>query len=315
MLRIKRKAAVLLAALTISVLSASTVYAAFWNLTGALEAHDPSIVKEGSMWWDFYTGTGLKVSYSTNGGTDWKTGVPVFSAPLSWWKTYVPNQAYNDVWAPDAKTWNGKVWLYYSISTFGSNTSAIGLMSAPTILSGQWEDKGLVLRSTSADSFNAIDPNLVIDAGNNPWLAYGSWFDGIHITKLDPATMKPTGAKYSIARRANGIEGAYIVYHGGKYTLFASIDNCCNGVNSTYKIVVGQSASITGPYKDKNGVDMMNGGGTLFDAGNSRWKGPGGQSVFGTNVIARHAYDANDGGKPKLLISDLNWDASGWPIY
>lgn len=290
-------------------------YAAFWNLNGAIVTHDPSIIKEGDIWWNFATGSGLPVSYSLNGGTTWNTGVPIFSQPLSWWSTYVPNQTYNDVWAPDVKTYNGKVWLYYSISTFGSNTSAIGLMSATSIIQGDWVDHGLVIRSNSSTSYNAIDPNLVIDANGDPWLAFGSWFDGIKITRLDKTTMKPTGTIYSIAKRSNGIEGAYIVYRNGVYTMFASIDNCCQGVNSTYKIVVGQSKSITGPYLDKNGVNMMNGGGTIFDAGNSVWKGPGGQSVYGTSVIARHAYDATDNGTPKLLINDLYWDSSGWPTY
>jgi len=97
--------------------------------------------------------------------------------------------------------------------------------------------------------------------------------------------------------------------------LFASIDNCCKGVNSTYKIVYGRSTSITGPYVDKNGVNMLNGGGTILDSGNAQWKGPGGEDIVGNNIIARHAYDANDNGAPKLLISDLNWDSSGWPTY
>jgi arabinan endo-1,5-alpha-L-arabinosidase len=59
----------------------------------------------------------------------------------------------------------------------------------------------------------------------------------------------------------------------------------------------------------------MDGGGTVLDAGNDRWKGPGGQSVYNNSVIARHTYDATDNGNPKLLISDLKWDSAGWPTY
>jgi len=311
----KRSFKIIASMLALLMLLSNTASAAFWNLNGAVGTHDPSILKEGNIWWNFMTGSGLPVSYSTNGGTTWNAGVPIFSQPLSWWSSYVPNQNYNDVWAPDAKTYNGRVWLYYSISTFGSKVSAIGLMSAPTVISGQWVDHGVVISSNSSTAYNAIDPNLVIDANGDPWLAFGSWFDGIKITRLNKTTMKPTGSLYSIAKRSNGIEGAYIVYRGGKYTMFASIDSCCQGVNSTYKIVVGQSTSITGPYLDKNGVNMLNGGGTVFDAGNNRWKGPGGQSLFGTSVIARHAYDAQNNGAPTLLISDLYWDSSGWPTY
>ncbi|MBE0340438.1 arabinan endo-1,5-alpha-L-arabinosidase, partial [Paenibacillus sp. 28ISP30-2] len=97
--------------------------------------------------------------------------------------------------------------------------------------------------------------------------------------------------------------------------LFASIDNCCKGVNSNYKIIYGRSTSITGPYVDKSGKNLMDGGGTVLDAGNDRWKGPGGQSIYNNSVIARHAYDATDNGNPKLLISDLKWDSAGWPTY
>lgn len=294
--------------------AAGTAMAAFWNLTGDIGVHDPAITKEGSAWYAFSTGQGIQVLKSDN-GIHWYRVSQVFSSPLSWWKTYAPNMTTNDVWAPDVKTYNGRVWLYYSVSSFGKNTSAIGLASADSIGAGKWRDDGLVIKSDSSVDYNAIDPNLVIDASGNPWLAFGSWFSGIKITKLDKSTMKPTGSLYSIAKRSNGIEGAFIVYRNGYYYMFASIDKCCQGANSNYKIVVGRSTSITGPYTDKNGVDMMNGGGTVFDAGNSRWAGPGGQSIYNNNVIARHAYDKNDNGNPKLLINDLNWGADGWPTY
>jgi arabinan endo-1,5-alpha-L-arabinosidase len=86
-------------------------------------------------------------------------------------------------------------------------------------------------------------------------------------------------------------------------------------VNSTYKIAYGRSKNITGPYVDKNGVSMMNGGGTILDAGNSRWKGPGHQDVYNNIIIVRHAYDAENNGMPTLLINDLKWDSQGWPSY
>ncbi|MCM3783549.1 glycoside hydrolase family 43 protein [Neobacillus mesonae] len=291
-------------------------FAAFWNLTGDIAVHDPSIIKEGNSWYTFSTGQGLQVLKSDN-GTSWYRVPQIFLSPPAWWSSYVPNQTYNDVWAPDVHVYNGRVWLYYSISSFGSNQSAIGLASASSIGAGQWRDDGLVLRTTTSNNYNAIDPNLVIDANGDPWLAFGSFWSGIKITKLDKNTMKPTGSIYSIASRPsnNGaIEGPSIVYRSGYYYLFASIDSCCQGVNSTYKIVYGRSTSITGPYVDKNGVDMMNGGGTILDSGNAKWKGPGGQDIYSTNVIARHAYDADDNGNPKLLISDLNWP-NGWPSY
>lgn len=301
--------------------SVSPANAAFWNLTGERMIHDPSMIKEGSAWYVFGTGeagkNGIRVLRSDN-GTNWYTTPTIFPTPPSWWKTYVPNHETNQ-WAPDISYYNGRYWMYYSVSSFGTNTSLIGLLSTHSISSGQWRDDGLVIRSTSSNNYNAIDGDLVIDANGEPWLSFGSFWSGIKLTKLDKATMKPTGSIYSIASRPNSpnnaIEAPNITYQNGYYYLFVSFDSCCQGVNSTYKIAYGRSKSITGPYLDKNGVDMMKGGGTILDAGNTRWKGPGHQDVYNNNIIIRHAYDAENNGMPTMLINDLYWDSQGWPSY
>lgn len=314
MFKSKKKKWMLAAALA-AVMSLSLVipaFAAFWNLTGDTVVHDPTIIRVGSTYHVFSTGQGIQHLTSSN-GTNWSRTNQVFASPLSWWKTYVPNQATNDLWAPDIEYYNGKYWLYYSISSFGSNTSAIGLASA-TNINGPWTDNGLVIRTTSSNNYNAIDPHLFIDPSGNPWLSFGSFWSGLKLTRLDKNTMKPTGSLSSIANRSGGIEAPTIAYRQGYYYLFASIDSCCQGVNSTYKMVVGRSTSITGPYVDKNGVSMMNGGGSIIDSGNVKWKGPGHQDVYNNNIIIRHAYDADDNGTPKLLINDLNWP-NGWPSY
>jgi arabinan endo-1,5-alpha-L-arabinosidase len=295
----------------------SRALAAFWNLSGDIAVHDPTLIKEGNSWYTFSTGPGIQVLKSDN-GTSWYRVPQIFLNEPSWWNSAVPAQKDLDVWAPDVQWYNGKVWLYYSISTFGSNRSAIGLASANSVGAGQWKDEGIVLQSSTSNNYNAIDPELVIDASGNPWLAFGSFWSGLKIVKLDKNTMKPTGNISSIAARPNNggaIEAPSITYRNGYYYLFASIDSCCKGVNSTYKMVYGRSTSITGPYVDKNGVNMMNGGGTILDTGNVRWKGPGGQDVVNGNLIVRHAYDATDNGNPKLLISDLLWDTNRWPKY
>lgn len=290
--------------------------AAFWNLTGAVGAHDPSIIKEGNTWWAFTTGTGLPIKYSAD-GKNWTQGIQRFGSELSWWRTYAPGMGNNDVWAPMCIYYNGRYWLYYSVSVFGQKTSAIGLTSCSSIVKGDWRDDGMVISSNSSSSYNAIDPDITIDASGAPWLTYGSWSDGIHVVKLNTSTMKPTGTNYKIAYKSGGIEGPCIVYNGGYYYLFASYGTCCQGVNSTYKIGYGRSTSITGPYKDKNGVAMSSGGYTLLDGGNTRWVGPGGQNVYkngSSYVIVRHAYDATNNGAPTMLINDLYF-SGGWPTY
>lgn len=291
----------------------SDASAGFWETTGDNVVHDPTIIKVGDSWHVFSTGEGIQHLTSTDGLT-WTRLTKVFSTPFSWWSQYVPNQSYNDVWAPDIEYYNGKYYLFYSISSFGSRDSAIGLASS-TNINGPWTDHGMVTRTTSSDNYNAIDPQLFIDPSGKPWLTYGSFWSGIKLTRLNEDTLKPTGTLYSIATRPAGVEAPTLTYRNGYYYLFASIDSCCNGVNSTYKMVVGRSQNITGPYLDKNGVSMLNGGGTIIDAGNTRWKGPGHQDVYENNIIIRHAYDATANGTPKLLINDLYWDSAGWPTY
>lgn len=287
-----------------------------WNLSGDLGTHDPSLAYENGTWWEFATSdTGIAVKYSRD-ALNWVNGVSIFSRGLSWWRQYVPNNDGLNVWAPDVKFYNGKPWMYYTISTFGSNTSAIGLATATSIAKGDWQDKGMVIHTTAGrDRYNALDPDLVIAKDGSPWLVFGSWFSGIKLTQLNPETMKPMGAIYNLAARSGGIEAPNIIYRKGYYYLFVSVGVCCKGVNSTYQIAYGRSKNITGPYVTKSGRKMLDGHAEIFDSGNNRWVGPGGQDILNTDVIIRHAYDAKDKGIAKMLISRLNWDSQGWPKY
>jgi arabinan endo-1,5-alpha-L-arabinosidase len=286
--------------------------AAHWNLTGNIVSHDPCLIRADNTYWAFMTGTGIGIKYSSN-GLNWTQGTQRFPSELSWWRQHAPNMGNNDVWAPDIFYHNGRYWLYYAVSSFGSNSSAIGLTSCSAISRGDWRDDGLVISSRNTN-YNAIDPNITRDPRTGKlWMAFGSFFDGIKLTEINPSTMKPTGGLYSLARRSGGIEAPDIVYNNGYYYLFVSIDRCCQGVNSTYKIAYGRSTSITGPYTDRNGNSMLNGAATVFDSGNSRWRGPGAQDIY-NGIMIRHAYDATDNGTPKMLISDLYF-SNGWPTY
>lgn len=225
--------------------------------------------------------------------------------------------AYNgsDAQLWQLKSYNGRSWLYYSISTFGSRVSAIGLTSATSVSAGSWRDDGLVINTTNSNNYNAIDPDLVVAKDGAPWLVFGSWNSGIKLMRINPMTMKPFGELYSLASRSGGIEAPTIVYRQGYYYLFVSVGKCCAGTDSTYRIAYGRASDIRGPYLDKNGNNMLSGGGSILDAGNSQWVGPGGQDILNTDVMVRHAYDAGDNGVPKLLISTLNWDSNGWPRF
>jgi arabinan endo-1,5-alpha-L-arabinosidase len=231
----------------------------------------------------------------------------------------------NDLWAPDVVYANGSYWQYYSASGSGSEVSAIGLAKAATPNSTAWTDEGKVIVSSNTSGYNAIDPSPIQDASGNWWISFGSWFNGIYLMRLDNTTMLQSASNttlYHLAERNNGIEGSFIYYHNGYYYLFAAIDSCCSGTSSTYRTVVGRSASVTGPYLDRGGIDMLNGGGTIVVSSHSNIYGPGGASLFtdtGSNgaeslpTFVYHYYDGNNNGTPTLGINRLNFTSDGWP--
>ena len=94
-----------------------------------------------------------------------------------------------------------------------------------------------------------------------------------------------------------------------------SFDYCCRGAPSTYRIMVGRSSSVTGPYLDRNGVAMTNGGGTQVLAGHGSIHGPGHSATFHDSdgdMLVYHYYA--DSGTSYLGINLLGWDAAGWPV-
>jgi len=111
------------------------------------------------------------------------------------------------------------------------------------------------------------------------------------------------------------IEASFIFHHGSYYYLWVSFDLCCRGASSTYRIMVGRSTSVTGPYLDRNGTRMTSGGGTQVLAGHGSIHGPGGQSVIAdtdANVLFYHYY-ANSGAS-FLGINLIGYDSAGWPF-
>jgi arabinan endo-1,5-alpha-L-arabinosidase len=229
-----------------------------------------------------------------------------------------------NLWAPHVFEREGTHYLYFAASRFGVNTSAIGLMTNdaldPSDPTAGWVDQGIVVTSSPADNFNAIDAARLDTTDGRAWLAWGSWWDGIKMRELDPATGKllpDTDLVHALASRGGGaIEAPSILMHGGRYYLFVSFDLCCRGNASTYKIMVGRADVITGPYLDRDGRPMLKGGGTLVQAAAGRMRGPGGQEAFATadgDILVYHYYDLKAGGVPRLQISPIIWTDDGWP--
>ena len=288
--------------------------------------HDPVLAKEGDVYYLFSTGRGITVQTSTD-GVQWRLQGRVFDAAPAWTAQAIPGST-DHFWAPDISFFNGRWHLYYSVSTFGKNRSAIGLATNVTLdpmrPNYQWKDEGLVIESKISDDWNAIDPNLAFDEKKQPWLSFGSFWSGIKLVKIHARTGKPakTPELYSLASRprtggsVGAIEAPFIVRHDRFFYLFVSFDFCCRGVNSTYNIRVGRAATITGPYTDRDGKPMTEGGGTLVRDGSGRWRGPGHNAVYRAGKrdwLVYHAYDAEDNGIAKLRLEEMVWDSDGWP--
>ena len=287
---------------------------------GYTYVHDPSrIIKQGTNYFIFYTDQGIGVNTSTD-LRNWTPASAIFpGSPPAWTTTAVPGFS-GGFWAPDVIYLNGTYYLYYAASTFGSQVSTIGLVTTTNLATGPWTDQGAVIQSTSSSAYNCIDPCPLVDSDGTMWLTFGSYWNGIYIVQLDSTTGKRISANSTTTRLAynSSIEASYVCQLGGYYYLFVDWGTCCSGINSTYNIRVGRSTSITGPYLDRNGVNMVNNGGSMFLESTARYIGPGHVGIFsenGTNWLTYHYYDGNSAGTPTLGLGQLTWSADGWPVF
>lgn len=320
----------------IKLLTAILLITGFTNLSAQdiknIRVHDPVVAKEGDTYYLFNTGRGIGV-YTSNDLENWERGKAVFSEKPEWTDSVVPDFG-NHIWAPDIIKKGDTWYLYYSVSAFAKNTSAIGVVTNKTLdpknENYKWVDHGIVVQSVpDRDMWNAIDPNIIYDENNTPWMSFGSFWNGLKMVKLnDNLTEIAKPEEWSsIARRERSfeldnkdpgdaaLEAPFIFKKGDWYYQFLSWDLCCRGENSTYKVVVGRSEKATGPYVDKAGKPLNEGGGTLVLQGNENWYGAGHNSVYnfeGKDYMFFHAYDANDEGAPKLGIKEIKWE-DGWP--
>ncbi len=302
------------------------------SLRGDVEGvHDPAIIREGSTYYVFCTGgrpgTGVIPIRTSSDMVNWRLSGYVFEKLPEWASKEIPNA--RGAWAPDISFSGGKYHLYYAVSTFGSRNSAIGLATNRTLDSANpdyhWVDEGMVLRSyQDKDDWNAIDANLFFENKDSVWLDWGSFWGGIKMRRVDPDTGKLSEKDttiYSLSCRprtppeGGSVEAPFLVRHDGWFYLFVSFDRCCRGVNSTYKVVVGRSKKATGPYVDKTGKHMSDGGGSLvIDAQTELWHGAGHEAVLQDkkgDYLVFHAYDGKTG-RPFLQIDRIDW-SDGWP--
>lgn len=196
-----------------------------------------------------------------------------------------------------------------------------------------WEARGIVVRSEGEgpDTPRAMDAS-VARGPDGSWLLFGSHAGGLYVTELDPETgllvddpgtpETDTAPERFIRVAADtqdedaqdaGIEAGYLHRRGDRWTLFFNVGRCCNGLDSTYEVRVGQADEPTGPFLDRDGVPLLDGGGTPFLMSEGRFHGPGHVGISG-DLLTVHFYDGAAEGRSDLLLRELEWAADGWPV-
>ncbi|MFD1217438.1 arabinan endo-1,5-alpha-L-arabinosidase [Microbulbifer celer] len=299
-----------------------------------IDVHDPVMAKEDDTYYLFSTGPGITI-YRSDDLHHWQFSGRGFESEPTWAKNVSPGFG-GHLWAPDIIEHDGRFYLYYSVSAFGKNTSAIGVTVSDTLNPDSpdygWEDQGIVVQSVPhRDHWNAIDPAIIFGEDGTPWMSFGSFWEGLKLVKLDDSLTRLAEPQewHTIARGERPqfhpvnepgpeeIEAPFIFRKNGYYYLFISRGLCCKGDDSTYRLAVGRSQSVTGPYMDKDGVDLANGGGTPLISGNKAWPGLGHNSAYtfdGKDYLVLHAYESADKGLQKLKIMDIEWDDDLWPV-
>ncbi|KAI7221191.1 endo-1,5-alpha-L-arabinosidase [Hortaea werneckii] len=306
---------------------------------GGIHLHDPSIVLGPDGHYYSFSTHGLTVisRASKKGSIDgyWE----IIGSVLDAGSSVIDNSGSTDPWAPDVHKVGDTYYDYYSVSQFGSQISAIGLATSKTLMPGSWTDHGEVFSSDPNATYplnvtNAIDANLFIDPKTKtPYINYGSFWSNIYQFELadDLKDVKQdTALQLSLDPVApQPEEGAYMNYHDGWYYLWYSHGTCC-GYNASalpapgeeYSIRVGRSRSPRGPFVDREGVKLTEGGGYIVYGSHDFVYGPGGQGVLsdyhGRDVLYYHyvntIVDPTYADNLKLLGWNYIDYVQGWPV-
>jgi len=315
--------------------------------------HDPSrIITVGNKQLIAVTGKaqedgydcGLETWYRKIGG-EWKPGQCLFRKKPKWIAEEQPN---NDgaFWAPELDLKNGKLTMIYSVAEMGQETeqetTCVGVAYSKTDLEGfpnklTWKDAGDPVNCISKSDYSdrersTIDPSVFWGFGKKKNKLYMVTGGGRIIgTQLDKKTyMQKDGEWFDLDKDdwtelASGpnsddddwVEAAYVHPNPDTeyYYLFVNWGGCCNALDSTYEIRVGRSRSPMGPFVDKDGVDMMDGGGTLLQKTRGIAIGPGHTGIWkegDTEYLSFHYYDERREGNSWIAERRIKWK-NGWP--
>lgn len=293
------------------------------SLLGDIRMHDPStVVTCNGKFWVFATGRGISVHSSVDGKT-WRREPPIFTDLPPEMHAAVPLNRDNVVWAPDVAKLNGEYYLYYSVSSWGSEVSAIGLVTSPTLDPSQpgyrWTDRGIVVQSRAKEWMNTIDPCIFHAPDGTLWLTYGSYIGTVDVVQLDPKTgLRPAGPDAPAPRPLSShSEASAMIFHDGWCYLFVNRGSCCQHEKSTYHIMVGRARAPTGPFLDDQGKDLLKNGGRMFLASEPGKIGPGHFGLLeedgGQRFSLHYEADPTRHNQSVLDIRPLAWTPDGWP--
>ena len=275
--------------------------------TGAPYIHDPSTLAEcDGKWYTFGTGGGGLISAD---GWTWNSGADRPGGGA----------------APDVIKIGDRYLCIYGATGGGLGGGHAGRILTmwnktldPKSPDFKWSEAVEVCASDGMEDQDAIDPGVLLDPTTGRlWVSYGTYFGTIRLIELDPKTgFRKKGNKEKDI--AIDCEATDLIYKDGWYYLLGTHGTCCDGVNSTYNIVVGRSKSVEGPYIDNVGRDMYHGGGKMVIAAGDRNTGAGhfGRTIIdeGVEVMSFHwEADFERSGRSVLAVYPLLWK-NGWPV-
>ena len=290
-----------------TILAALTITAAANAQTGAPYIHDPSTIAEcDGKYYTFGTGGGGLISED---GWSWHSGAERPGGGA----------------APDVLKIGDRYLVIYGATGGGLGGGHNGRILTmwnktldPKSPDFHYTDAVEVCYSDGMEDQDAIDPGMLLDPTTGRlWVSYGTYFGTIRLIELDPAT--GCRVKGNIEKDiAIDCEATDLIWRDGWYYLLGTHGTCCDGVNSTYNIVVGRSRNVEGPYVDNVGRDMFHGGGRMVIAAGDRVCGPGhfGRTIIddGVEIMSCHyEADFDQGGRSVLGIRPLLWK-NGWPV-
>ncbi|HKJ31262.1 MAG TPA: family 43 glycosylhydrolase, partial [Balneolales bacterium] len=308
---------------------------------GSHNVHDPTVIKAGKWFYLYSTDAAYgrrnlkRVGIQVRRSKDlihWQFLGWAFNGIPEKARKFVTKQNHGkkprNIWAPFIMKVGKQYRLYYAVSVFGSRASYVGLATSESP-QGPWKQQGSVVKTTKADSMNAIDPSVVVNPQNGTyWMSYGSYFGGIFMIQLNPSTgmaVKPGDKGHRIAfrlKKGNSIEGSDLLYNPQlkKYYLFISY----GWLGSSYNVRVGRANRPQGPYYDFDGKNMADVGNDVpritaeykFDH-SSGWQGFGGSCslrIGNKYFYLSQARPASHHHMMDLHVHKMVFTLGGWPV-